>query len=181
VLADEQQQFACWQATIYTWAVPDTRSPASLDATRLDPDTSARLRAIVGKLSRRLNALARGSGLTPSQLSALGVVARRGPVRLSELAELESVNPTMLSRVVAALEEDGLIVRRPDPADRRASLLEVTSTGRRTHDRLRDERGRVLTDGLEALRPADVAAVEAALPALELLVDQVSRREGSLQ
>jgi DNA-binding MarR family transcriptional regulator len=143
----------------------------------LDPETPARLRAVVGKLARRLNALARGSGLTPSQLSALGVIARNGPIRLSELAEIESMNPTMLSRIVAALEDAGLVRRRTDPDDRRAGLLEVTAAGRRTHDRLRAERGRVLGEGLRALSPEERAAVEVALPALELLVDVLAGRE----
>jgi len=146
--------------------------------TQLDSETAARLRAVVGKLSRRLNALVRGTGLTPSQLSALGVIARQGPIRLSDLAELESVNPTMLSRVVAALDEAGLVRRRTDPDDRRAGLLEVTANGRRTHDRLRAERGRVLTAGLERLDPNDLAAVEAALPALEALIDALAGRDG---
>jgi DNA-binding MarR family transcriptional regulator len=153
--------------------------PAAETAIQLDVETAARLRAVVGQLSRRLNALARGSGLTPSQLSALGVIARRGPIRLSDLAEYESVNPTMLSRVVAALDEAGLVRRRTDPDDRRAGLLEVTATGRRTHDRLRAERGRVLTAGLEQLGPDDVAAVETALPALEALIDALAGRDGS--
>jgi DNA-binding MarR family transcriptional regulator len=153
--------------------------PASETATQLNAETAARLRAVVGKLARRLNALARGSGLAPSQLSALGVIARQGPIRLSELAEIESVNPTMLSRVVAALDEAGLVRRRTDPDDRRAGLLEVTASGRRTHDRLRAERGRVLTAGLERLEPGDVAAVEAALPALEALIESLAGRDGS--
>jgi DNA-binding MarR family transcriptional regulator len=146
---------------------------------QVDAETPARLRAVVGKLSRRLNSLARGSGLTPSQLSALGVIARQGPLRLSELAEIESVNPTMLSRVVAALDEAGLVRRRTDPDDRRAGLLEVTPSGRRTHDRLRAERGRVLTTGLERLKPHDLTALEAALPALEALIEALARRDGS--
>jgi DNA-binding MarR family transcriptional regulator len=145
----------------------------------IDPETGARLRAVVGKLSRRLNALARGSGLTPSQLSALGVIARQGPMRLSDLAEVESMNPTMLSRVVAALDDAGLVRRRTDPVDRRAGLLEVTAAGRRTHDRLRAERGRALSGGLASLDPQAAAAVEAALPALEALVDAMGRRDGS--
>jgi DNA-binding MarR family transcriptional regulator len=156
-----------------------TTGSATVVETRVDAETPARLRSVVGKLSRRLNSLARGSGLTPSQLSALGVVARQGPLRLSELAEIESVNPTMLSRVVAALDEAGLVRRRTDPDDRRAGLLEVTASGRRTHDRLRAERGRVLTSGLGRLSPDDLAAVEAALPALEALVDVLARREGT--
>ncbi|HTR70107.1 MAG TPA: MarR family transcriptional regulator [Mycobacteriales bacterium] len=144
-----------------------------------DPETAARLRAVVGKLSRRLNSLARGSGLTTSQLSALGVVARQGPIRISDLAEAESMNPTMVSRIVAALEDAGLLARKPDPVDRRAGLVEVTATGRRTHDRLRAERGRILMQGLEQLDPKDRAAVEAALPALEALVAAVSARTAS--
>jgi DNA-binding MarR family transcriptional regulator len=143
-----------------------------VSAPKLDAETPARLRAVIGKLARQFNALARGSGLTPSQLSALGVIARRGPIRLSELAEIESVNPTMLSRVVAALDEAGLVRRR-------TGLLEVTASGRRTHDRLRAERGRVLAVGLERLTGEDVAAVEAALPALEALIEALSRRDGS--
>lgn len=140
-----------------------------------DLDAAARLRAVVGALSRRLNATARGAGLTTSQLSALGVIARSGPIRISDLAEVEHMNPTMLSRVVAALVEAGLVRRRVDPDDRRAGLVEVTAQGRRTHDRLRAERGRILASGLDELDPAQRAAVEEALPALEALVAAMRR------
>jgi DNA-binding MarR family transcriptional regulator len=143
-----------------------------------DDDAAGRLRAVVGKMARRLNAHARGSGLTPSQLSALGVIARCGPLRLTELAEIESANPTMLSRVVAALDDAGFVRREVDPGDKRASLLEVTAAGRRTHDRLREERGKIISTGLDALDKADRVAVEAALPALERLVAAVTRRDG---
>src|SRR5579884_1479238 len=112
-------------------------APAGGTATPHDAETPARLRAIVGNLSRRLAKAARGSGLTQAQLSALGVVARRGPIGLSELADTEGLHPTMLSRVVAALEEQDLLRRQVDPDDRRAALVEVTAAGRRTYDKLR--------------------------------------------
>jgi DNA-binding MarR family transcriptional regulator len=143
--------------------------------TDIEVDVPARLRAIVGGMSRRLNATARGAGLTTSQLSALGVIARTGPMRLSDLAEAEHMNPTMLSRVVGALVDAGLVRRRVDPEDRRAGLVEVSANGRRTHDRLRAERGRILADGLAALDPEQRAAVEGALPALEALVKAMRR------
>jgi DNA-binding MarR family transcriptional regulator len=92
---------------------------------------------------------------------------------MTELAEIEGVNPTMLSRVVAHLDERGLVRRRPDPDDRRAGLVEVTAQGRRTHDRLRAERGHVLAEGLLGLGPTQRAALEKALPALEALVEVV--------
>jgi DNA-binding MarR family transcriptional regulator len=145
-------------------------------APAVDSETPARLRAVVGKLSRRVNASTRGETMTPSQLSALGSVARQGPLRLAELAELETLNPTMLSRIVANLDEAGLVHRRCDPDDRRAGLVEVTASGRRTYDRLRAQRAKVLLDGLHELDPRDVAAVEAALPALEHLIEALSRR-----
>jgi DNA-binding MarR family transcriptional regulator len=150
--------------------------PTSSDVTApgaIDVDVPVRLRAVIGKLSKRLSASSRGSGLTQTQLSALGVIARSGPIRMSELAEIENVNPTMLSRIVAHLDDAGLVRRRTDDADRRAALVEVTAAGRRTHDRLRAERGRVLADGLAQLSEIDRRSLEAALPALELLVAAV--------
>ncbi|HVT65134.1 MAG TPA: MarR family transcriptional regulator [Mycobacteriales bacterium] len=143
-----------------------------------DADAAARLRAIVGAMSRRLNSTARGADLTTSQLSTLGVVARQGPLRLSELAEIEHMNPTMLSRVVGTLVDAGLLRRTADPDDRRAGLVEVTATGRRTHDRLREQRGRILAEGLAELDDAEREHVERALPALEALVAAM-RKAGS--
>lgn len=129
-------------------------------------------------MSRRLNSTARGADLTTSQLSTLGVVARQGPLRLSELAEIEHMNPTMLSRVVGTLVDAGLLRRTADPDDRRAGLVEVTATGRRTHDRLREQRGRILAEGLAELDDAEREHVERALPALEALVAAM-RKAGS--
>ena len=60
-------------------------------------ERSDRLRAVIGRLSRRLRGTSAGAGLTPSQASILFTVVRKGPIGLSELAELESINPTMLS------------------------------------------------------------------------------------
>jgi DNA-binding MarR family transcriptional regulator len=107
------------------------------------------------------------------------VVARSGPLRLSELADIEHMNPTMLSRIVGALVDEGLLRRKPDPDDRRAGLVEVTALGRRTHDRLRAERGKALADGLAAMAEPDRALVESALPALEALVEAMRRDGGT--
>jgi DNA-binding MarR family transcriptional regulator len=175
------RKFVCQQATKYDGHM-DRTALRPRPATRPTPgeaDTAARLRAVVGSMSRRLNAAARGSGMTPSQLSALGVLARRGPLRLSELADIEGANPTMLSRVVAALDEQRLVRRRPDPADRRAGLVEVTAKGRRSWESMRDLRGRLLLDALTTLDAGETAALQAALPALESLAAAVSRRERS--
>src|ERR1700684_3339628 len=84
---------------------------------------SERLRAAIGRLSRRLRPTLAGSGLTPSQTSVLFTVVRAGPVRLSALADIESLNPTMLSRISAQLCEAGLMRRSADPGDRRSAFV----------------------------------------------------------
>ena len=74
-------------------------------------EQSARLRAVIGRLSRRLRPTVAGSGLTPSQISVLFTTVRLGPIGLSELAAIEGFNPTMLSRLTAQLCDAGLIRR----------------------------------------------------------------------
>ncbi|MDT7600333.1 MAG: hypothetical protein QOK26_2410, partial [Pseudonocardiales bacterium] len=78
----------------------------------MDVELVARLRGVISKLARQLNATSTDEGLTPTQYSVLGLIAVRGPLGLTELTELEGLNPTMLSRVVRKLDDEGLISRR---------------------------------------------------------------------
>ena len=80
--------------------------------------------------SRSAAALAKtsGGGAETAAKRALFVL-RHGPIRASELAAAMAADPSTTSRHVAALVEDGLIRREPDPADRRAALLELTDAG----------------------------------------------------
>lgn len=139
----------------------------------MDTDTVTRLRVAISRLSRQLNASATHEGLTPSQASALGLIGSRGPLSLAELAKLESLNPTMVSRIVGRLDELGLIRRRQNPDDLRAAWVEITDDGRRMTARIRESRGQVVADCLARLDQADLAAITAALPALEHLVDEL--------
>jgi len=139
----------------------------------LDPESVERLRAAVGRLSRRLRDVPSGASLTPSQLSVLFTVARRGPLGISELAELEAINPTMLSRIVAQLCHDGLLVREARDDDRRAATVSATARGRRLRERVHRERARALGELIATLDGEQRAALEAALPALEELAARV--------
>jgi len=143
-------------------------------------DTAARLRASIGKLSRRLRPTAAGAaaGLTPTRISILFTVARLGPIRLSELAEEEGLNPTMLSRVIADFAESGLVTRDCDPEDRRAALVQATADGRKLCERMRGERTDVLEVALASLSEDDRRAVEQALPVLEQLAQSLNGRRG---
>ena len=93
--------------------------------TKLDLETAARLRAVVGSLSRRLRPTpaAVAAGLTPTRASVLQTVVRKGPIGLSELAALEGINPTQLSRTIGQLLESGLVERSTNEGDRRAASV----------------------------------------------------------
>jgi DNA-binding MarR family transcriptional regulator len=132
---------------------------------------------VITKLSRQLNASATGAGLTPSQASALGLINWRGPISLTELAKLEGLHPTMVSRVIGKLDELGLIHRVPNPQDLRAALVEITAEGRTTFERIRDERGKVVSECLAVLPEAEQSAIVAALPGLEALANELRDRQ----
>lgn len=104
------------------------------------------------------------------------MVARVGPVRLSELAESEGINPTMLSRIIAGMVQDGLLRRSSDAGDRRAAWVEITAAGRKLAERMRRERTRAVDDALETLTEAERWHIERALPALEALAETLKER-----
>jgi DNA-binding MarR family transcriptional regulator len=75
--------------------------------------------------------------ITPAQLRALRMLRRHGVMRLSELSDRLRIAPRSATEVVDALEKRGLAARRPDPGDRRATLVEVTDGGGRVLDAVR--------------------------------------------
>lgn len=142
----------------------------------MDTELIARLRAVIPRLARVLNETSTDEDLTPSQYSVLSLVRVRGPIGLAELTELEGLNPTMLSRIVKALDERGLIRRMPIPGDLRAARVAATADGERVQERVREERTKVLSECLSGL-PANTAdALLAAVPELETLAEALKPR-----
>jgi DNA-binding MarR family transcriptional regulator len=79
--------------------------------------------------------------ITPSHLRALRVLTRHGVLRMSELSDHLRIAARSTTEVVDALETRGLVDRRPDPDDRRATLVEVTEHGASIADAIRAARG----------------------------------------
>jgi DNA-binding MarR family transcriptional regulator len=138
-----------------------------------DSDPAARLRAVIGKLSGRLRLTVAGTGLTPSQTSVLFTIARLGPLRLTEISEIEGINPTMLSRITAQLCRSELISREPDPVDKRAALVHATPAGQRLRKRIHRERTEALQQHMAKLSDEQRELLWSALPALETLAEQI--------
>ncbi len=98
-------------------------------------------------------------------------VSKHGPLRLAELAQVELVSAPSITRVVAELEAKALVSRTPDPADGRAALIQVTDAGLEAVRVARRVRQQIVADLLEPLSPDEVATIEAALPALERMLE----------
>jgi len=145
-----------------------------------DDEAAVRLRRVIGKLARSMNESASSEELTPTQASVLGVVVARGPIRISAVAELEGVNPTMLSRVMGVLEQKGLIRRSSATSDLRGVVAEATDAGREKSRRILERRTATLRAVVERLPPETVAALVGALPALEELTAAFAERRPTL-
>src|SRR4051812_4772348 len=87
-------------------------------------------------MGRHFNATATAEGLTPSQASALGLISRTGRVKLAELVRSENLHPSVASRVLAKLEDAGLIRRVNDADDQRNVWLEITAPGQKVQARI---------------------------------------------
>ena len=124
---------------------------------------ASELRVVLGQLVRRLRAEHR-FGL--SQGAVLGRLDREGARSVSDLAASERVRPQSMAQTVADLEHDGLVARRPDPGDRRRALVELTAEGRAALDTERRDREGWLAEAIDALEPAEQAALAEAVALL---------------
>jgi len=134
-------------------------------------DLAPQLRFAVMRLSRRLRQHA-PDDITPSQLSALAVVVREGPLTLSQLADAEQVQPPTITRIVDALGQQGLVTRAASDHDRRVAFVAATQEGRALVEAIRRRRDAYLAQRLRTFSPEELALLERAAPLLERLVEE---------
>jgi DNA-binding MarR family transcriptional regulator len=136
--------------------------------TRSRAGLAAALRVSISRLSRRMRTES-DRALSVTQFAALAAVSRHGALTPGELAEHEKVQPPSMTRVIAALEEQGLLTRSPHPTDRRQVILSLTEQGEKL---LKEERRRKeawLAQRLAELTPEERAILRQAAPILERL------------
>jgi DNA-binding MarR family transcriptional regulator len=143
---------------------------AEIDAA--EAELASRLRLAITRLHRRLRQQAVG-GLSPAQTSALASTDRLGAPTLGELAALESVQPPSMTRIIAALEEKGLVARVVDPTDRRVVRVEVSAAGRQVLVESRSRKNVYLARQLHRLSPDEREALGGLTAVLERLAEGV--------
>ncbi len=111
--------------------MPSVTTESTTSAARVgDTALASALRLSVVRLNRRLRAQRADTSVTLTQLAALSTLDLHGALTPGELAAHEKVQPPSMTRVLAALEERGLVVRRPHPSDGRQALVQLTDAGR---------------------------------------------------
>ena len=134
--------------------------------TDIDQELVTRTRLAVLRLARRLRQQSH-AGITPSQQSALAAIEHDGPLTLGALAAIENVQPPSITRIVAALEEQGYVQRTASTDDRRVSTIDIAAKGRRELKTIRGERNAWLAGRLAVLDADEVERLRDALPVLE--------------
>lgn len=148
------------------------KKAAAAPLSKSQAQTAAELRLVIGRLIRSIRQH-NASGLTPSQVSALATIEEFGPIRISDLASRESVGAPVATRVTTSLEELGYIKRILDSQDKRACLVELTSTGQKVLKNLWEERTVGINQRIQMLSKSEIAALNAALPVLDILAKDI--------
>ena len=133
------------------------------------PDLAGRLRLTIARTARRLRQET-GTALSPSLTAALSTIERHGPLTPGEVATRERIQRPTATRVLARLEEQGLIDRMPDVRDGRSSLLTASEAGRDLLAELRTRKTAFLASRIEDLDDEDRATLERAADILERML-----------
>lgn len=109
--------------------------------------------------------------LSRTAAGTLSVLERKGPQRITTLAEIEAITQPAMTGLVQRLESGGLTTRQPDPADGRATLIAITGDGRTTLAQRRRKHNDVIAARVAQLGPEQLSTLLTALPAIIALTE----------
>jgi DNA-binding MarR family transcriptional regulator len=134
------------------------------------------LRAVIGKLGRRLREQGNLGDFTSSQVSVLGRLYRDGPATVSSLARSEGMRQQSMGSIISSLQEGGYITGTPDPNDGRQTILSLTEVSRERIRASRVLREDWLVRGIQAhISPTEQKALSKAVEYLQRLAEANSQ------
>jgi DNA-binding MarR family transcriptional regulator len=134
-------------------------------------ELSAALRPSLLRLTRILRNQRVDLSVTLTQLSAMGTLRKKGPMSAGELAAFERVQPPSMTKVLASLEDKGLVRRDSHPTDKRQAIIVLTDAGARLLDSERRQRDAWLSQRLARLTPDERALLRDVIPVLDKLAE----------
>jgi DNA-binding MarR family transcriptional regulator len=148
------------------WEEKRMEETISLEVTR----AASQLRAVLGRLTRRLRQTRPVGDITLSQASVLSLLEREGPATPGALAAKERISPQSMGSIVISLEGLGLVSRTPDPTDGRSLVISLTEAGLQAVRGARRQREEQLARALaDHFTDEEQQVLIAALPLLERL------------
>lgn len=108
---------------------------------------------VLGRQVRQFDSV---EGITPERLGVLDVICKRGPVSVGALADEMCVRPATMSRMISAIDSDGLIQRTPDKNDGRGMLISLSAKGRRAFIRANERSLQRLEESLRNLSEEEI-------------------------
>lgn len=134
-----------------------------------DPARGERLMRTVSRLNRWATRMA-DLEVPPAQARLLALVLEIGPARIGDLATADHCSQPTMTTQVQRVERCGWVVRRPDPADARASLVEVTPEGRAVLERVGAARTKTLTASMDALTEHEEQVLDEAIEVMQRMI-----------
>ena len=135
-------------------------------------ELASQLRPALLRLTRLVRNQRVDMSVTLTQLSAMGTLRKSGPMSAGELATCERVQPPSMTKVLAHLEERGLVRREVHPTDRRQAIIAITDAGVALLDSERRSRDAWLARRLGTLTAEERALVQRVVPILDKLAEQ---------
>ncbi|SHH25746.1 DNA-binding transcriptional regulator, MarR family [Jatrophihabitans endophyticus] len=135
-------------------------------------ELASQLRPALLRLTRQVRQQRVDTSVTLTHLSAMFTLGARGPMSAGDLAACEKVQPPSMTKVIAGLEDRGLVARTPHPTDGRQVIISITDRGLTLLDSEKQSRDAWLTRQLAALTPEERAQVQRIIPILEKLAQQ---------
>ena len=136
------------------------------------PELASLLRPALLRLTRIVRNQRVDLSVTLTQLSAMWTLEKRGPMSAGELANCERVQPPSMTKVLANLEERGLVRREVHPTDRRQAIIAITDEGVTLLDSERRSRDAWLTKQLGTLTADERALLQKVIPIFDKLAAQ---------
>jgi DNA-binding MarR family transcriptional regulator len=133
-------------------------------------ELATQLRPALLRVTRALRNQRVDTSLTPTYTSALGTLRVRGAMTAGALAAVERVQPPSMTKVIALLEERGLVTREPNPLDKRQAIINITAEGNALLETERAAGDAWLTSHLAELSPDDRRSLWEVIPILDRLV-----------
>jgi DNA-binding MarR family transcriptional regulator len=135
-------------------------------------DLASHLRPALLRLTRVVRNQRVDMSVTLTQLSAMATLLKSGPMSAGELANCERVQPPSMTKVLANLEERGLVRRDVRPTDRRQAIIAITPAGEELLESERRSRDAWLTKRLATLSSEERVLLQRVVPILDKLAEQ---------